>query len=64
MIAIVKLVTFAAAGAFGWLAIRALSSRREPAPHHALETWEGEGGNPAPQVAPVDTARPGSNPEV
>jgi hypothetical protein len=39
-----------AAGAVGvWVALRALVPRESAPSQHAIDTWEGEGGNPAPE---------------
>ena len=50
-----KSIAVLTAGALGaWFALRALVRQGNPPPQRALETWEGEGGNLAPNAAPAD----------
>ena len=54
---LIKAAALLAAGAAGfWLAMRALApSEPHPSPH-ALDTWEGEGGNVAPSPSRIDVS--------
>ena len=46
-----KTIAAVAAGAVGaWLALRVIFPATAPQSHHALETWEGEGGNLDPKT--------------
>ena len=56
----IRTAALVTAGAVGvWVALRVLMPRDRRPTQHAIDTWEGEGGNPAPASGRIDIAAAG-----